>query len=218
LTIHLNNIKKSGGKTVKKLLLIAVILLCCVSVGSTAGITLKGMLGYGFLLSPSLPDISGISGASSTKGGFSFNVQGLFGEGALRFGGQLGYLSIYSMSYEQPAIEFMGTVISAASTWESKLSAIPILGLVQYDLGDAKASFRPFLQGGLGFYMASVTASSGGVSASTSEVDFGIKLGVGGDLQLSPQMDLEFSANYYNIFVTGGASTLNIEAGIAYKI
>lgn len=201
----------------KKVLLVAVILLAGVSLATAGGITLKGLLGYGFLLSPSLPDISAFTEASETKGGINFAVQGLFGDKALKFGAELGYLSMYSLSYDSPAIN-LGYYTVAAYTWEMSLSAIPILGLVQYNLGDPAAQFKPYVQAGLGFYLASVSASAAGITASESELDLGMKLGVGGALQLNPEMDLDFSLNYYNVFITGGASTLNIEAGIAYRL
>ncbi|MBN1897250.1 MAG: outer membrane beta-barrel protein [Spirochaetes bacterium] len=196
----------------KRILTLLVVLMACTSL--TAGPILKGMLGYGILVSPSLPDISGFTGYEESSGGLSINAQILFGESPLNFGAEVGYLSLYSQKYESPAIP----PFIAAYSFESSLSAIPILGIVQYTLGDPKGSLKPFLQGGLGFYMTSATATSLGISASSSELDLGIKLGVGMDYMLSDNLDLDISLNYYNIFVTGGASTLNLEAGVAFQL
>lgn len=199
----------------KKVLLITLIIFSCASLVS-AGTTIKGLLGYGFLTAPSLPDFSGISDVSDSKGGISIHAQLLFGDEPLNFGAEIGYLSIYSWEYEIPSYTLWGITYGGKSS--ASLSAIPILGIIQYTLGDPKASFKPYIQGGLGFYLTSSSITLLGVEASDTELKLGMKLGAGGCVEINPQMGFDFSLNFYPMFVEGGASTLNLEAGIAYQL
>ncbi|OGS18674.1 MAG: hypothetical protein A3J83_08845 [Elusimicrobia bacterium RIFOXYA2_FULL_40_6] len=168
--------------------------------------TLKPALGFGSLLSPSLPEVSA---GNQTKGGMNYGIALLFGE-KINYGVEIDSMKLWEYSYTNG----IGQVSASINT-------IPILGVIELPISEG-TGFNPYFQGGLGTFMstgkAAVSVMGISFESSTSSSDFGGFIGLGGKISMGTSTDLDLSVKYYFISMTESTSLLNIGAGLRFKL
>ncbi|OGS19982.1 MAG: hypothetical protein A2252_01675 [Elusimicrobia bacterium RIFOXYA2_FULL_39_19] len=194
-----------------KKLVVAALLLSVLNTAVFAG-TFKPMIGYGTLLSPSLPDMSAV-GHTETKGGLNYGIQYIFSEGKTSYGLEIASLNLYDYKYSQTYLS--GFTLATAEVGAS-ITSIPILCILYHDLSDSNEGFAPYFQGGLGLFMNTAKVKFtqtfiGRVESSTSSSDLGGFVGLGAKMS-----KLDIAAKYYFIQMDESATMFNLTAGINF--
>lgn len=180
---------------------------------------------YGILLSPSFSDIEDIPGSKVSKGGLGISLQGILGKkDKVEYGIEVGYQQVYNWEWET-------NILGMTTGAKASITAIPLLGIVKYNLENKIGNLEPYLFGAAGLFLcsgkASVTASiidpftglplTYTAEDSTSETDFGFSLGLGSKVIAGEKTNLDLIVRYTYITTEDEASSLlNIGLGIRF--
>lgn len=185
----------------KKIVVVAVCLLMA-GTAFAGPMTLKVGPIYGLLMSPDLSDIEDMSGADVSKGGIGFNAQLLLGDERLKYGAGIGYLPLFKYEYSISQT-FYGQTYTMSMDYSG--TAIPVIGIVNYEVSEAGGSVIPYVNAGLGLAMvtakAEVEVMGTSESSSDSKSGYCLMLGGGVAIEAGESMDIDLSLNYYNIGV-----------------
>jgi outer membrane protein W len=177
----------------KKLLLAAVVVLFVISANAQMKIGVGG--GVGLPMGDFGTSFKmGFGGGANAKKMLSENV-------ALGLG--VGYYSF--------------TAKDEAGGSDFTMSFIPITGIFNYYF--ATEGFKPYAGADLGFFMTTAKVSLFGMSASTSETDFGFAPTLGFEAALGESMGLDVNAKYNYIMTAGTATSyIGINVGLVFKL
>ena len=192
----------------KKIILFSIAILFLFSASSFAqvGLMLKGQGTYGILLKPDIQEI-GYPDEKLTKGGFGFSGQVLYRAGKiLSLGVEAGYLRFWKDEYTDFGIKY-----------ETSLSAIPILGIIQ--LESPLPLVSPYLQVGAGIYPLTGKITFLGLEVKLlEETEFGVMAAAGVAIPLAPKLSLDVGGKLHMIFTEDESTiTFNPFGGILIR-
>ena len=165
------------------------------------GLTVKGGIGYGILLSPDADSGGGLSLGAQVLSDKILDVKNL------KVGGEIGYQQV--ASYDIPGVPAIPPFFAGIAADTIDVTAVPILAIAEYDLSDSVKlgkGMSAFAQFGLGLSAVSF--------GDDSETDFTLMLGPGVRFDTGKDFDIEATMKYYSISTSGDSSSM-LNIGVA---